>query len=442
MATKTGFIKDYKNNILLPITRAELVKDADGACAFHSSAFAADEERYGLMSPEDKAKLNGDGDQSLSGLDALIKQLSKSIQVNTVPLDLLSTGLNIIDSEQIKATFDKGTLKLTLPTSLPLTSALVDTVLENDKSIVNRKWVSEKIQDQFDDAIQIATGSLKFKGLLEKSVTSEDLNKSKVGDFYKVGNNAVTVNGTSVKRGDTILVAEENSSKYWCIIPSGDEIQTTLSVNSKVLLGSIHLASGSSDLTITTSQESGDVGGTITFTQNPAKVENGTVTPGSFSQQVYNTLSSQITTGVKYTSAVTDGVAVGTLGENVPITIPKLIVTNISNVPTIKYNSIPNDGIKITSGNGIAITRGNSDSELSAALRVATSDQLKFNTSGELQLNVWKTTDTNNNNGLVTFGTLSSAVSANVLFTEVGDPNNLSGDEKLYLVFEKTSTNN
>lgn len=442
MGTKTGFIKDYQNNILLPITRAELVKDANGECAFHSSVFAADEYQYGLMSPEDKAKLNGDGDQSLSGLDGLIKQLSTSIKVNTVPLDLLSTGLTIKTSEQIIATVDKGTLKLTLPTTLPLTAALVTEIDEDeDDAVVNKKWVSDKIQTQFENAIKVATGSLKFQGLLQKSVTNTDLNGKEVGYFYKVGDeNNITVNGTSVKRGDTILVAEENGSKYWCIIPSGDEIQTTLSVANKYLLGSINITSGSSDLSITASQDSGDVGGTITFTQNPASISNGVVTPGSFSQQIYNTLSSLITTGVKYTSLVPNDVRVGTLGDSTYITVPKLIVDD-TNGPAIKYNQVTNDGIKISSGNGIAITR-TSASELSAALRVATSDQLKFSNSGELQLNVWSTFDTNNNNGLVTFGTLSSAISANVLFTVVDNPNDLSSDEKLYLDFENTSTNN
>lgn len=439
MGTKTGFIKDYQNNILLPITRAELVKDANGECAFRSSVFAADEYQYGLMSPEDKAKLNGDGDQSLSGLDGLIKQLSTSIKVNAVPLDLLSTGLIIKNSDQILATVEEGTLEFTLPTTLPLTSALVTKVDDTqDTAVVNKKWVSDKIQAKFTDAIQSATGSLKFKGLLEDSVITSDLNNKEVGYFYKVGNDNVTVGGTSVKRGDTILVAEENGSKYWCIIPSGDEIQTTLSVASKYLLGSINIASGSSDLSITASQESGDGGGTITFTQNPASISNGVVTPGSFSQQVYNTLSSLITTGVKYTSLVPNEVGVGTLGDSTPITIPKLIVDDAEGT-TIKYNTITNAGIKLTSGDGIAITK-DSASELTVALRVTTSNQLKFD-SGKLQLNVWDST-TNDSNGLVTFGTLSSAVSANVLFTVVDDPTDLSNEEISYLDFSNNSTNN
>lgn len=443
MATKTGFIKDYKDNILLPITRAELVKDVDGECAFHSKYFAATEYVYGLMSPEDKAKLNGDGDQSLSGLDALIKQLSTSIKVDNVTLDLLSTGLTISDSDQIEATVDKGTLKFTLPANLPLTSATVTTVDNTqDNAVVNRKWVSDKIQAQFEDAMKDVTGSLKFKGLLEESVTDTDLNKKNVGEFYKVGSNDVTVSGTSVKRGDTVLVAD-NGGKYWCIIPSGDEIETTLSVNSKRLLGSINIASADPTLLqITANNNNNDGGGTITFTPSVAQVANGKVIPGAFTQDIYDALSSQITTGVKYTSYAPGEVAVGTLGEAGSITIPKLIVSAVNNnAPTIKYNTVQNDGIKITSGDGIAITRS-SNSELSAALRVATSDQLNFNTSGALQLNVWKESDTNNPNGLITFDSLVKGVGDNVLFIEVTEPKNLDDDEKAYLVFENNSTNN
>ena len=60
-----GFLKNG-NNTILPITRAELVLDADGNVALQSEKFAvvydssnADNSKYGLMSPQDKQKLDG-----------------------------------------------------------------------------------------------------------------------------------------------------------------------------------------------------------------------------------------------------------------------------------------------------------------------------------------------------------------------------------------------
>ena len=55
---KKGFIKDQNDVEILPITRGELVIDSSGKEAFHSNEFLATTSQPGLMSAEDKNKLD------------------------------------------------------------------------------------------------------------------------------------------------------------------------------------------------------------------------------------------------------------------------------------------------------------------------------------------------------------------------------------------------
>lgn len=66
MATNKGFIKDYQGNILLPITRGELLLDASGNLALTSAQYAVGatgpdgkQNQYGLMSLAEKQMLTG-----------------------------------------------------------------------------------------------------------------------------------------------------------------------------------------------------------------------------------------------------------------------------------------------------------------------------------------------------------------------------------------------
>lgn len=66
MATNKGFIKDYQGNILLPITRGELLLDANGNLALTSSQYAVGatgpdgkQNLFGLMSLAEKQMLTG-----------------------------------------------------------------------------------------------------------------------------------------------------------------------------------------------------------------------------------------------------------------------------------------------------------------------------------------------------------------------------------------------
>lgn len=56
METKKAFIKSDQD-IILPITRGELVLDSSGEIALHSQEFAATEDVPGLMTPTEKTKI-------------------------------------------------------------------------------------------------------------------------------------------------------------------------------------------------------------------------------------------------------------------------------------------------------------------------------------------------------------------------------------------------
>ena len=49
MATNKGFIKDYQGNILLPITRGELILDSAGQMALTSALFEAGATLNGVV---------------------------------------------------------------------------------------------------------------------------------------------------------------------------------------------------------------------------------------------------------------------------------------------------------------------------------------------------------------------------------------------------------
>lgn len=55
---KKVFLKDSNSNEILPITRGELVLDSSGKQALHSNEFLATDSQPGLMSKEDKIKIN------------------------------------------------------------------------------------------------------------------------------------------------------------------------------------------------------------------------------------------------------------------------------------------------------------------------------------------------------------------------------------------------
>ena len=72
---KTGFLQYDNDNAFLPITRAELVKDNNGECAFRSENFIATDSIPGLLSASDKQTID-----RLATIDALKNPESLTIK--------------------------------------------------------------------------------------------------------------------------------------------------------------------------------------------------------------------------------------------------------------------------------------------------------------------------------------------------------------------------
>lgn len=95
MATTKGFIKDFNGNILLPITRAELILDSLGNKAFNSDQFLATDALHGLMNKDDKKKLDSItlDDQGNINID-LSQYNSKLLEIDN-KLNYINSGLRV-----------------------------------------------------------------------------------------------------------------------------------------------------------------------------------------------------------------------------------------------------------------------------------------------------------------------------------------------------------
>ena len=236
MATTKGFIKDWKGNKMLPITRGELVLDKDGNIALTSPYFAAGgNNEYGLISKTDLAKISGSSGESLGDIYNKLSYINSGIKVGNTALKFyddasgaqkyisiagtngVSVGVNdnsiqvalstVLDDEVeisnqvIKNitvdTFGRvtsvstGTLSNSeIPSTLQnktLTGCTTTNVPEVDNALVNKKYVDDAVAG----ATGIATGALKFGGTI---TTQSDLstllsNTNNVNSYYKITEN-------------------------------------------------------------------------------------------------------------------------------------------------------------------------------------------------------------------------------------------------------------
>ena len=240
MATTKGFIKDWQDNIILPITRGELVLDANGNVAFSSEQFLAKDGHPGLVTAAERAMLNGINSEGGSLADVYTKLgiINTSFYVNdtlikfyndagtATPIKFKSTGDNKIalsvDSSNnislglyelkttetqitqiIKSiTVDKygrvtnvtgsaltnSEIPATL-TSKTLTSATLNNCVTSSedigtdtKAVVNKLYVDSK----FQAIAGLATSSLQFGGALSDADTAQEVLANKPNHYYKI----------------------------------------------------------------------------------------------------------------------------------------------------------------------------------------------------------------------------------------------------------------
>ena len=246
MTTNKGFIKDYQGNILLPITRGELILDSAGQMALTSSLFEAGAtlngvvNNYGLIGAKELQMLKGGGEgQSVSDVYKKLGYINNGIKVGSNVLNfydddkatpisfaagegiVVGTANNVItaalaeitvtntDSAKTNhvvksVTVDKYGRVTEVKNGL-LTNAeipaeltgktLVNAVLNNAtthadltasssaSAVANKKYVDDK----FDQVNQVATGALHFKGSLSNPTDAQnalvDVNENA---YYKV----------------------------------------------------------------------------------------------------------------------------------------------------------------------------------------------------------------------------------------------------------------
>jgi hypothetical protein len=153
-----------------------------------------------------------------------------------------------------------------------------------------------------------------------------------------------------------------------------------------------------------------------------------------------------IPASVTYKAQTTSGYQIGSFGTDdtsVPVYIPKLVVAQdtIDGVTQhqIKYAEAK-DAVNIKASRAIALSSDNNT--ITVGLNVANDQPLSVNEYGALALNVWKTGETNNPKGLITFETFASGLYDNVLFIHVEKPSQLSNDPTFLSYLQYTEPQN
>lgn len=221
MAVYKGFIKNWQDETIMPITRAELVLDKKGQVALTSELFEAGKHgnKFGLISQEDLAKIQGTSGsgQSMADIYDKLGYINEGLYVNNTnnkvnfyttngtptPIGIssaetLSIGIanNVITFDLAEVfTSDKETTKFIkklkvdkygrvtaitednltnddIPDTLEektIKSSILeacltydDTIANNNRAIVNKKYVDDRILQ----VEGIATGALTFGGSL------------------------------------------------------------------------------------------------------------------------------------------------------------------------------------------------------------------------------------------------------------------------------------
>lgn len=276
MAITKGFIKDFYGNTLLPITRGELVLDANGNVALTSEQFLAGENgnKFGLITAAERAMLTtGTTGGGISDLYTKLDHVNNGLQVNgqivnfydalgtKTPINLVSSGdgkinvslgtdntivfgLSELTTSETSAsqilkniTVDKYG-RVTAVTGEALVSddlpkTISDKIFSgcvtadsnigtNEKAIVNKAYVDAK----FQEVTGIATGALKFSGVLsDATVASNALaNINYLNSYFKVSKGfklplsslhdttGITGSELTVKAGDTLIVYSDQGA--------------------------------------------------------------------------------------------------------------------------------------------------------------------------------------------------------------------------------------
>ena len=149
MTVRKGFLRNVKEEHLLPITRAELVLDKNGKVALTSPLFEASEtNQYGLISYEYLKKINGTGADSLDVVGQKLNAINNSIKIITNSPST-TYNINLYTSNENSAT------------SIPLT-------LQTDSTLSITK---DDYSNTFTMALPAVHKSISVKDTIVKGIT-------------------------------------------------------------------------------------------------------------------------------------------------------------------------------------------------------------------------------------------------------------------------------
>ena len=235
MANLKGFIKNNNGDIILPISRGELIFDAAGNIALHSPVFKAKAES-GVKYTQEEIDAAREGDDAYGKSIKMYKTGTGKYGL-MAPEDLLNLyeALARIDRiEQVTGAGGGGTGESLAQKLQDLIDKVGyqqgEVIGKNDDGTDNTATSDSGIYDYINQKIinhLAQSDALKFKGTLGKG---KDLpSDAQNGDTYKVIDPG-TYGGKIAKPGDLFIALYTDSTYTWELVPSGNEQETFIKV--------------------------------------------------------------------------------------------------------------------------------------------------------------------------------------------------------------------
>jgi hypothetical protein len=462
--TYKGFITDMQQNRLLPITRAELVLDANGKVALRSEEFLAQGEMPGLVTAAERELLTNLADSSTNtNLKEILESINTSLYIDTSPVvlyrtsDTAPTYIKCSDGLTVTKTNNTFTFNLAAAyqaTTINTTGHVIKSIatdsygrvqsvtggaLTSDElpaeisgktfidckidgsPVVNQDYVDTK----FNNVGAIATGALQFSGTISNQesiaqlISNHDFNK-----YYKITGydlyipkeyvygSTSTVN-TPLDFGDTIVTYKDSSDKFkFVIIPSGDDDLSIGIYNDSAGAGDVFAINATSPLSFSVSNNIA----TLTL-PNVANSEKG----GYLSKNDYDTFKSYASAhAVSYTPStnLTSTITIGTLTiGGTPIEVKSqaydyTLAVDHNHKITLKDGNVGKGEVTVLGSNGINITSKASDKTITIeGYTVANASEALLDISDEGEISITKANAENlTTAGVVTNDVLSSAM--------------------------------
>lgn len=246
MENLKGFIKNSNGDIILPISRGELIFDANGNIALHSPMFKAEAGVRYTQSEIDAAR---EGDDAYGKTIKTYKTGSGKYGLMT-PEDLLDLHEALVRITRIEQETGAGGVE----TGDNLKQMLLDLIEKvgyqkgevigkNDDGTDNIASSDSGIYDYINKKIinhLAQSDALKFKGTLGigGNVTALPTEGVNNGDTYKVITPGIYAEKTA-KLGDLFIALYAGSTYTWELIPSGNEQETFIQVTHYLETGPI-----------------------------------------------------------------------------------------------------------------------------------------------------------------------------------------------------------